>query len=135
MSSKTKVPDNYRYTKEHEWVQREHSNDNIIKVGITDFAQHSLGDIVHIELPSEGESFNIGDEIAVVESAKSASEIYCPVSGVIVEVNDCLDSHPERVNEAPYEEGWLVRIEMEDPDQLDDLLSVDGYSHFLEEDH
>ena len=73
MSSKTKVPDNYRYTKEHEWVQREHSNDNIIKVGITDFAQHSLGDIVHIELPSEGESFNIGDEIAVVESAKSGT--------------------------------------------------------------
>ncbi|MFZ8864413.1 MAG: glycine cleavage system protein GcvH [Rickettsiales bacterium] len=135
MGNETKIVENFRYTKEHEWLSREESNDNIVKIGITDFAQNSLGDIVHIDLPSEGDSFEVGDEIAVVESAKSASEIYCPVSGTIIEVNDCLDSHPERVNESPYEEGWLVRLEMDDPDQLDDLLSADGYSHFLDEDN
>jgi len=133
MSEDSKILDGYRYTKDHEWLIRDESNDNIVKIGITDHAQSALGDIVHIELPSEGESFEAGDEVAVVESAKSASEIYAPVTGTIIEVNDCLDSHPERINESPYEEGWLMKIEMSDPDQLDDILSPDGYKHFLEE--
>lgn len=135
MSEGELILENYRYTKDHEWVFREENNDNIVKVGITDHAQHALGDIVHIDLPDVGDSFEVGDEIAVVESAKSASEIYCPLTGTVVEVNDCLDSHPERANESPYKEGWLFRVEMDNPDELDKLLSADGYNHFVEEEN
>jgi glycine cleavage system H protein len=125
------IPEDLRYTKEHEWVMRE--SDEIVVVGITDYAQQSLGDLVYVELPDEGTEVNIGDEMVVVESAKSASEVYAPISGRIVESNDDVDSSPEFVNNSPYEDGWLVKIEMSDPDELDNLLSADGYKHFLEE--
>jgi glycine cleavage system H protein len=133
MSEKINIPENYRFTKDHEWIVRDSKNDNIAIVGISDHAQAALGDIVHVELPDEGQSFEVGDEVAVVESAKSASEVYTPVSGSIIEVNDSLDSAPELVNEDPYGEGWLFKIELDDPDQLDDLLSSDGYISFLDE--
>ena len=133
MSSDYKIPDGYRYTKDHEWVRRDENNDNVIIVGITDYAQHAMGDIVHVELPSVGDEFSKGDEAAIVESAKSASEIYAPVSGQIVKGNDNLDSHPEHINAQPYDDGWLFKIELSDPDELDLILSSDGYTHFLEE--
>ncbi len=133
MTEKNNIPDNYRFTKDHEWVIRDAQNDNIVIIGISDHAQSSMGDIVHVELPDEGEKFEVGDEVAVVESAKSASEVYAPVTGNIIEVNDHLDSHPEAINEDPYNEGWLFKIELDDPDQLDDLLSSDGYNSYLED--
>ncbi len=127
------IPEGLRYTKEHEWIRRDEKNDNNVIIGITDHAQKALGDIVHTELPDVGTKFEIDDEMGVVESAKSASEIYAPLTGTIVEVNTNLDLHPEKVNEAPYAEGWMIKLEMEDPDELDNLLSPDGYSHFLDE--
>ena len=131
MSDNNKIPENLRNTKEHEWVRRE--SDEVVVVGITDYAQHSLGDLVYVDLPDEGAEVEAGDEMLTIESAKSASEVYAPVSGRVIEVNDALDSHPENVNSSPYEDGWIAKIEMSDPDELDNILSSDGYQHFLEE--
>ncbi|MBL6784978.1 MAG: glycine cleavage system protein GcvH [Rickettsiales bacterium] len=134
MTDYTKIPENYKYTKNHEWILQDEGNeDDVFLVGITNHAQEALGDIVHIELPSIGSEFSEGDEIAVVESAKSASEVYAPVSGVIVAVNDQLDSSPEQINESPYEDGWMVKMKIEDHDEINETLSADGYHNFLEE--
>ncbi|MBT4989940.1 MAG: glycine cleavage system protein GcvH [Rickettsiales bacterium] len=134
MTDFTKTPENYKYTKNHEWVhQDEHSENNIYIVGITHHAQEALGDIVHVELPSIGSEFKVGDEIAVVESAKSASEVYAPISGIVTAVNDQLDSNPEHINDSPYGEGWMVKMQIDDPDQISDILGADGYTNYLEE--
>jgi glycine cleavage system H protein len=127
------IPENFRYSKEHEWVIRDEKNDNVVIIGITDHAQEALGDIVHVELCSQGTHIAVNDELGVVESAKSASELYAPVSGKVVGLNCALDQHPEKVNESPYDEGWVAKIRMEDPDELDSLLSADGYQKFLDE--
>ena len=133
MSSKGDIFDNYRYTKNHEWIKRDEQDDQIVIIGITDYAQHELGDIVHIEIPGVGDNFSEEDELGVIESAKAASEFYAPLSGRVVEVNCTLDSHPEKVNNSPYEDGWIVKMQMDNPDDLDDLLSADGYRNYLEE--
>jgi len=127
------IPEDLRYTKEHEWVKRDDADHDVVIIGITDHAQNALGDIVHVEIPGVGEEYEAGDEIGVIESAKSASEVYAPLSGKVIEVNCSLDLHPEKVNEATYEDGWIVKLRMQDPDDLDHLLSSDGYRHFLEE--
>ena len=129
----TNIPSNLRYTKDHEWVDRDENDDHVAVFGITDHAQAALGDIVHIELPSVGDEYDVGDEIGIIESAKSASEIYAPLKGKVIKVNHELDSHPEMVNESPYENGWIVKIRISDADELDSLLSSDGYQHFLDE--
>lgn len=131
--SNSKVPENYRYTKDHEWVQRDENDHDVVIIGITDYAQNALGDIVHVEIPGVGERYEAGDELGVIESAKSASEVYAPLAGKIIEVNCSLDRHPEKVNESVYEEGWIVKMRMDDPDELDHLLSQDGYEHYLDE--
>lgn len=119
------VPDNLHYTKTHEWVTVE--ADGIALVGVTDHAQAMLGELVFVELPTTGQQVNSGEEVVVVESVKAASDVYSPCAGEITEVNSKLESAPEKVNESPYEEGWLFRIKFEDKSQLDKLLSAQAY--------
>ncbi|MEF8848070.1 MAG: glycine cleavage system protein GcvH [Candidatus Thermoplasmatota archaeon] len=113
-----------RYTKSHEWVKTDGKK---AVVGITDHAQEELTDIVFVELPSVGDKVKKGDELCVVESVKSVSEIYSPISGEITNINEKLEEEPETINENPYDEGWLVEIEIEDESELEDLLSSDEY--------
>ncbi len=129
----TKILEDIRYSKEHEWIKRDEKDDDTVIIGITDYAQNALGDIVHVDLPTVGTDIELEDEIGVLESAKSASELYAPISGKIIALNDNLDIHPEFINDSPYDEGWIIKVKMNDPDELDELLSSDGYSHFLEE--
>lgn len=124
------VPAELKYSKEHEWVKVE---GNRAIIGITDFAQESLGDIVFVELPAVGDTLAAEEPFGVVESVKTASDLYAPVSGEVVEVNDVPVDSPEVVNQDPYGKGWMVVIEMSDPSQLDNLLSVDEYKALVEE--
>ena len=125
------VPGDLSYTDAHVWVER-HA-DGRYKVGITDFAQEELGDIVFVELPEIGKSFASGDECAVVESVKSTSDIFCPLSGEISEVNDELNDSPELINSDCYGDGWIFMITPDDNNNLDDLLDADSYSGIIEE--
>ena len=118
-----------RYTQDHEWVRV--VSENIVEVGITDFAQDQLGDIVFIELPEVDISVDASDEIAVIESVKAAAELRSPVSGTVIEVNEELEDQPELVNENPTEDGWFCKLEMSSPEELDDLLDEDEYSEYV----
>ncbi len=124
------VPPDLLYTKEHEWVLIEKET---ATVGITDYAQQELGDVVYVELPDEGASFESEDSFGSVESVKAVSEIYMPLSGKVLEVNADLTEAPEVINEDPYGEGWMIRIAVDDPDQTDELMSADDYVAYLEE--
>lgn len=119
----------YKYHEEHEWVRVEGEE---AVIGISDFAQDQLSDVVYVELPEVGDSFEVGDVFAVVESVKAASDVYMPVSGEIVEVNEELEDSPELVNSDPYGEAWFVRVAMANPDELDDLMNADAYKAFVE---
>lgn len=125
------VPADLKYTDSHEWVQD--NGDGTATVGITDHAQDALGDLVFVELPEMGKQFAAKDACAVVESVKAASDIYCPVSGEIVEVNEVLDGAPETINSDPYGEGWIFRVSLTDPEELDGLLDASGYESVLED--
>lgn len=125
------IPSDLRYAESHEWVSQE--EEGVVKVGISDHAQEQLGDLVFVELPEEGATFGRGDACAVVESVKAASDIYCPVSGEIVVVNEALADTPEIVNNDPYGDGWLFSVKLDDPGELDDLMDADGYREHLEE--
>ncbi len=127
--SDTSIPSDHLYTQEHEWVLRD---GNQVTVGISDYAQDSLGELVYVELPSIGDEFSKGDDMVIVESCKAASDVYAPVSGKVVEVNDNLDDSPNLVNESPYEQGWLVKIELSDESELDELLNSDTYAQHVE---
>lgn len=116
-----------KFTKDHEWVVEE---GDIITVGITDYAQHSLGDVVFIELPIIGKTYMTGDAMAVVESVKAASDIYCPVSGTVIEVNSDLEANPQLVNEDAEAEGWFARLKVINMSELDSLLSKEEYQKF-----
>lgn len=122
-------PDSYFYSQEHEWVRLEEEETGVI--GITDFAQSELGDVVFVELPRVGDSFAAGDEIGTIESVKAVAEIYTPVSGEILEVNAKLEDHPEIVNEDPHDGGWLVRVKLKDPDETSSLLSAQAYEEMI----
>lgn len=124
------IPDDLRYTREHEWARKKGKN---VAVGITEYAQDQLGDVVYLELPDIGDDVKKGEAFGVVESTKAVSELFAPISGKIVEVNDPLADAPEAVNEDPYEEGWMVVIEPSDPTELDALLDAKAYQSFLEE--
>ncbi|GKW12608.1 MULTISPECIES: glycine cleavage system protein GcvH [Pectobacterium] len=126
------VPAELKYTTSHEWVL--HEGGGIYSVGITEHAQELLGDMVFIDLPEVGTVVAAGDDCAVAESVKAASDIYAPISGEIVEVNEDLESSPELVNSAPYTDGWLFRIRISDESDLDELLDAEGYQASLEED-
>lgn len=123
------VPEDLRYSTDHEWVRLE---DGRARVGITDYAQDALGDVVFVDLPSPGTEVALGDTIAEVESTKSVSDIYAPVAGTIAEVNSELGDAPERVNDDPYGEGWICVIEPSDVGELDELMSAEGYRALVE---
>lgn len=123
-------PDDLKYTEDHEWVLVE---DELVTVGITDFAQDSLGDIVFVELPEIGTMLVAGKPFGVVESVKAVSDIYAPISGEVVEVNDELPDSPETINTSPYEDGWMIKIKPSDSSQLDELLDADEYAEFVED--
>ena len=123
-------PDELKYTEDHEWVLIE---DELVTVGITDFAQDSLGDIVFVELPEVGTILVAGKPFGVVESVKAVSDVYAPISGEVIEVNEELPDAPETLNTSPYEDGWMIKIKPSDSSQLDDLLDADDYAEFVEE--
>jgi glycine cleavage system H protein len=123
------VPDDLRYTPDHEWARLEGSQ---IRIGITDYAQDALGDVVYVQLPEPGAAVSSGDSFAEVESTKSVSDVYAPVAGTVVEVNAELADAPQRLNEDPYGEGWLCVIEPEDAEALSALLNADGYRKLIE---
>jgi len=116
--------DDLKYTKEHEWIK---IKGDVAVIGITDHAQSELTDIVFVELPEIGKEVTKGEELCVVESVKSVSEIYAPISGKVVNVNKKLDDTPETVNESPYDDGWLVELEIKDKTEIDNLLDVESY--------
>jgi len=124
------IPSELKYSKEHEWVRVEDDQVNLATVGITDYAQEELGDIVNVELPEEGDQVTRDDVFGAVESVKASSEIYSPISGKVVEINEPLFDTPELLNEDPYDEGWMVRIEMSDPSELDQLMNAKAYEKY-----
>ncbi len=117
-----------KFTKEHEWIEK---SDQITIVGITEFAQDQLGDIVSIELPQVSSSFKQNDVMVIIDSVKASSDIYCPVDGEIIEINEKLLEHPELINQSPYEEGWIVKIKPSNPEQIDSLLSKEQYDKLV----
>jgi glycine cleavage system H protein len=123
-------PDELLYTREHEWAKRKGSH---VVVGITDFAQDQLGDVVFVELPDVGDPVKKGESFGVVESTKAVSELFAPISGKVVEVNEPLSDAPETINEDPYEEGWMIVIEPADPKEVEALMDAKAYKTFVEE--
>ncbi len=124
-------PRDLKYTKEHEWVREE--DDNTVVVGITDYAQDSLGDVVYVELPQEGGSVTKNEPFGVVESVKAVSDLYSPVTGTVVEVNDAIIDSPEAINEDPYGDAWMIKVELASPEELGDLLTAEEYQNYIEE--
>ncbi len=123
-------PEDLKFSKEHEWVR---VSGNIATIGVSDYAQDQLGEIVFVELPDEGEEFSQSDAFGVIESVKSVNDIYAPVSGKIVEINDPTVDSPEIINDDPYSEGWLVKIEMADPKELKELMTAKEYEAYIKE--
>lgn len=124
-------PEELKYTEEHEWVLAE---DDIVTVGITDFAQDQLGDVVFVELPEVGDTLEAGATLGVVESVKAVSDVYAPVSGEVVEINEGLVDEPETLNNSPYDAGWMVKVKPSDPSALNELMDVAAYQEFVEKD-
>lgn len=125
------TPKDLRYSEEHEWVKVEGDK---VRIGITDFAQDELGDIVFVELPEVGDELEADEPFGSVESVKTVSELYAPVSGKVVEINEDLDDSPEYVNESPYEKAWMVVVEPSDDSEIDKLMNADDYESMIEED-
>lgn len=126
------IPSELKYATSHEWVRNE--GDGIVTVGITEHAQELLGDMVFVELPEVGESVSTGDDVAVAESVKAASDIYAPVAGEVVEVNEELEDSPELVNSDAFGDGWMFKIKLEDESELESLLDAEGYANSIDED-
>jgi len=124
------MPSELKYASSHEWARLE---GDVVVVGITDHAQDALGDVVYVELPEVGDTINAGDEAGVVESVKAASDIYAPVTGEVIEINEDLEDAPETINGDPYNDGWFFKLKISDAAELDDLLDAEGYSASLED--
>jgi glycine cleavage system H protein len=122
------IPENLRYSKDHEWVK---VDGDVASIGITDYAQHSLGDVVYVDMPRVGDKFGTHEAFGSVESVKAVSEIFTPVSGEVVEVNESLNDTPEKVNSDPYGEAWFVKIKMSNALEVDAMLSGDEYEEYL----
>lgn len=122
-------PSDYLYSKDHEWVNVE---DDVCTLGITEFAQQELGEVVFVELPEVGQVFNAGDEIGTIESVKAVAEVYTPVAGEVLEINDAVVDDPEVLNDDPHKEGWLVKIRHSSSSDLDQLMKADAYEQFTE---
>ncbi len=121
----SETPTECQYAATHEWARLD--DDGSIIVGVSDFAQHSLGDVVYVELPEIGQTVAAGDEAGVVESVKAASDIYAPVSGTVIAINEVLQDEPEKVNQDPYGDGWFFKLQPDDQSELDDLLDAEAY--------
>lgn len=126
--SDSEIRDGLQYTSEHEWILVE---DDIATIGITDFAQESLSDLVYVELPEVGTKLDKGDSPIVVESCKAASDVYAPVSGEVIEINESLADEPGQINQSPYDDGWLIKIRMSDPSELEDTMNAKAYADHL----
>jgi glycine cleavage system H protein len=126
--SELNLPEDVRYTKDHEWARRKGET---FQIGITDFAQDQLGDIVFVELPEPGDTFQSGDEFGTVESVKAVSELFMPLSGEVKTINDALEDSPELVNNAPYTEGWMLELAASDPSEFDQLMDRAAYLEML----
>ncbi len=124
-------PEEYKYTEDHEWVLVE---EDVATIGITDFAQDQLGDIVFVELPEVGDTLEVGASFGVVESVKAVSDVYAPISGEVVEVNEALPDDPETLNNSPYEEGWMIKVKVADLSVVNELMDVAAYQEFTEKD-
>lgn len=122
-------PDNLKYSKEHEWVMVE---EDVALIGITEYAQSELGDVVYVELPEVGEKIIKDDPFGSVESVKAVSDLFAPVSGTVIEVNDSLPDSPDMVNEDSYGDGWMIKVQMSDKEELKDLLAADEYGEYVE---
>lgn len=118
------IPHDLKYTSAHEWIRRD---GNVLTIGITDFAQAQLGDVVFVELPEEGSEVMVGDSIAVVESVKAASDVFAPATGTIIEINEALIDSPELVNEDPYEDAWFFKIELTEEEETETLMDAESY--------
>lgn len=125
------IPSELRYASTHEWVRAE--GDGIFTVGITEHAQELLGDMVFLDLPEVGDAIATGDDCAVAESVKAASDVYAPITGEVVEVNEELEDSPELVNSGPFTDGWLFKVKADDPDEVESLLDADAYASVVEE--
>ncbi len=123
-------PKELKYDREHEWIRTE---GDVATMGISHFAQDQLGEVVYVDLPSAGDSITAGDAFGEVESVKSVSELFTPVSGEVVEVNEILADAPETVNEDPYGDGWMIKVRLSNPAEVDELMDADGYQAFLAE--
>lgn len=123
-----KLPEELKYTKDHEWIRLD---GNTATIGITDFAQRELGDIVYVEIETEGESVESGEVFGTVEAVKTVSDLFMPITGIVSEVNESLESEPELVNSDPYGEGWMIKVTIEDEAGIDELLSAAEYAELI----
>jgi len=126
------IPADIRYTEEHEWARQDDDNPTVIWVGITDYAQTQLGDVVMVELPEVGDEVADDDACGAVESPKSVSDVFSPLVGTIIAVNSHLEEAPELVNSSPYDDGWLFKLEIDDEAAFEDLMTPEAYSEFVE---
>ena len=124
------IPQELKYTKDHEWIK---VDGHVVTIGITDFAQKELGDIVYVEIESDGEELEQGDVFGTVEAVKTVSDLFMPISGKVIEINENLESEPEIVNSDPYEKGWMIKVEIADASGLDAMLSADDYKSLISE--
>lgn len=128
------TPEDLLYTEDHEWLRREADADDEVTIGITDFAQEQVGDVVYLELPADGTALTAGEPFGEIESAKTVAELFAPVSGVLIASNTELEERPELVNESPYGDGWIVRVRVSNADELDGLMDAEAYRAQLPED-
>lgn len=122
------IPENLKYTKDHEWLKVE---DNVATIGITEFAQGELGDIVFVEVDTEGESLDMEEVFGTIEAVKTVSDLFMPITGEVTEFNETLEDEPELINSSPYDKGWIVKVEISDLSELDNLLSADEYKNLI----
>jgi glycine cleavage system H protein len=123
-------PEDYVYSKDHEWISVQ---DNVGTIGITDYAQHELGDVVYIDLPEVGDTFEAGDPFGSVESVKAVSEVFCPIGGEVIEVNSKLEDSPELINQSPHQDAWLIKVRLNNREEVKELLSAEEYEEYLQE--
>ena len=124
----TETPDDLLYTSDHEWLRRGEASPDEAVIGITDFAQDQLGDVVYLDLPTPGDSLNAGERFGEIESVKTVSDLYAPISGEVLAANGELEEQPELVNDSPYEDGWLIRVRIADDSELENLLDAGAYT-------
>ena len=128
-SSETRIPEELKFSEQHEWISLE---SGVGTIGITDYAQSELGDIVFVELPEVGKVLEKGQSFGTVEAVKTVEDLYCPVSGEVIEVNETLEETAEQVNSDPYSDGWMIKVRIDNAGELEELLSPDGYKEFIE---